>query len=105
LQKFLKYISNPKLSRANASRIFQMRVGHTPLNQYLHKFKKVDSPCCPACNHHNKMVEHFLLYCPNYAHERCLINSQNRGSIPKLMKLLSSNKDADTTVNIHGSNG
>jgi hypothetical protein len=25
---------------------------------------------CPACPEQNKTVEHFLLHCPGYAHER-----------------------------------
>jgi hypothetical protein len=91
-QKYLKYISNLELSRANASRIFQLRVGHVPLNQYLYKFKKVDSPCCPACGHPNEMTEHFLLLCLKYKHKRWPIINQNRGSLPKLAKILTSPK-------------
>jgi ribonuclease HI len=91
-QKYLKHISNPRLSRTNASRIFQMRVGHMPLNYYLHKFKRVDSPCCLACRHPSETVEHFLLHCLKYAHKRWPIINQNRGSVPKLTKLLTSAK-------------
>jgi ribonuclease HI len=91
-QKYLKHISNPGLSRVNASRVFQMRVGHMPLNYYLHKFKRVDSPHCPACRHPSKTVEHFLLHCPKYMHEQWPIISQNHGSVPKLAKLLTSAK-------------
>jgi hypothetical protein len=95
LQKYLKYVSNPELSRCNASRIFQLRVGHAPLNQYLFKFKRVksvDSPCCPACRHPKETVEHFLIYCPKYAHERWPILNRNNGNVPKLSKLLTSTK-------------
>ena len=91
-QKFLKYISCEGISRQSASRIFQLRVGHVPLNQYLHRFKLIDSPCCPACGHPNETAEHFLLQCPKYAHERWPLLNQNRGSAPKLKKLLSSPK-------------
>jgi hypothetical protein len=91
-QKFLKYISNPDISRVNASHIFQLRVGHAPLNQYLYKFKRVNNPRCPACGHTNETVEHFLLYCPNYTHKRWPIINQNRGSVPKLVKILTSTK-------------
>jgi len=35
--KFLKAISNPKLLRAAASRIVQLRLAHTPLNSYLQR--------------------------------------------------------------------
>ncbi|KAN0133622.1 hypothetical protein V8E53_008569 [Lactarius tabidus] len=91
-QKYLKYISNPELSRTNASHIFQLRVGHVPLNQYLYKFKKVNSPRCPACSHPNETVEPFILYCPKYAHEQWPILSQNQGNVPKLAKVLTSIK-------------
>ena len=63
-QKFLKYISCEGISRKSASRIFQLRVGHVPLNQYLYRFKQTDSPCCLACRHPNETAEHFLLQCP-----------------------------------------
>jgi hypothetical protein len=67
-------------------------VGHAPLNQYLYKFKKVDSLRCPACGHPNKTTDHFLLLCPKYEHERWPIISQNWGSLPKLTKILTSPK-------------
>ena len=91
-QTFLKYISSKKISRKTASRIFQLRVGHIPLNQYLHQFKRVNSPHCPACGHPEETTEHFLLQCPIYAHERWLLLNQASGSTPKLKKLLTSQK-------------
>ena len=39
-QKYLKYISSEEISRKTASLIFQLRVGHAPINQYLFRFKK-----------------------------------------------------------------
>ena len=68
--KFLKLISNPDLSRKGASWLFQLRSGHLPLNAYLHRFKRAASARCPACGHHKETTQHFLLDCPNYAHER-----------------------------------
>ena len=61
-QKYLSYISIKDISRKTASRIFQLRVGHAPLNLYLHRFKRVDNPRCPACGHPKETPEHFLLY-------------------------------------------
>lgn len=43
---------------------------HAPLIAYIHKFKLVDKPRCPACGDANETVQHFLLSCPGYAHER-----------------------------------
>ena len=67
---FLKRISNPGLSRKLASLIAQLAISHVPLNAYLHKFKLVDKPRCPACGDDNETVAHYLLSCPGYAHER-----------------------------------
>jgi hypothetical protein len=69
-KKFLEAISNPKLPRKASSLISQLRISHVPLNAYLHRFKCVDKPQCPACGHPNETVEHFILHCPAYAHER-----------------------------------
>jgi hypothetical protein len=92
LQKFLAYISNQEISRKNASRVFQLRVGHSPLNQYLHRFKRVDNSRCPACGHPKETVEHFLLHCPSYDHERWPIRNTLGGNLPKLARLLTSKK-------------
>ena len=67
---FLKRISNPDLSCKLASLIAQLAISHIPLNTYLHKFKLVDKPQCPACGNENETVAHYLLSCPGYAHER-----------------------------------
>jgi len=68
--KFLNAISNPKLTRAAASKIAQLRLRHAPLNGYLKRIRKVDNARCPACGDEEESIEHFLLKCPNYAHER-----------------------------------
>ena len=91
-QKYLKDISTPGISRDLASRIFQLRVGHVPLNYYLHKFKRVDNPRCPACGHPEETVEHYLIQCPKYAHKRWPLRNRFRGGIPKLSKLLTNPK-------------
>ena len=67
--KFIKLISDDKLSRNDASRIFQLRTGHVPLNAYLERFKRVDSAGCPACGHPKEDTQHFLFDCPAYGHE------------------------------------
>jgi hypothetical protein len=70
LSKFLKTISNPKLSRTAASTITQFRLSHTPLNSYLKRIRKVDNARCPACGEDEESIEHFLLRRPSYAYER-----------------------------------
>jgi ribonuclease HI len=91
-QNYLKYICSQNISRAAASRIFQLRVGHIPLNQYLHRFKRVDNPRCPACGHPNETVEHYLVYCPKYAHERWPLLRRLGNTTPKVIKLLTNRK-------------
>ena len=68
--RFLNAISNPKLTRIAASRIAQLRLRHAPLNGYLKRIRKVDNARCPACGDEEESIEHFLLKCPSYAHER-----------------------------------
>lgn len=92
LQKYLNYISTPGISRDMASRVFQLRVGHAPLNHYLHKFKRVNSPHCLVCRHPKETVKHYLIYCPKYAHECWPLCNRFRGGLPKLSKLLTSPK-------------
>jgi hypothetical protein len=98
-QKFLKLISNKRISRKAASIIFQLRVGHAPLNQYLYRFKKVDNPQCPACSHPEETAVHFLLQCPKYNHERWPIINRQRGRLPKFMQILSCPKLIGLLVN------
>ena len=63
-QKYLKFISNGNILRKTASIVFQLRVGHAPLNEYLHRFKNVNSLHCPACSHPKETPEHYLLNAP-----------------------------------------
>jgi len=83
--KFLKTISNPKLSRAAASRIAQLRLRHIPLNSYLHKFRRTDKANCPACGHERETVAHYLLHCTKYNHERWALVEQARKRKKDLM--------------------
>ena len=84
--KFLRTISSPNLSRNEASKIAQLRLGHIPLNEYLHRFKRVDKANCPACGADVESITHFLLNCPMYAHERWALARQVR-SMRKNMTL------------------
>jgi len=69
-RKFLNAISHKELSRSDASRIAQFRLGHAPVNQYLKRIRRVDSARCPACGDEEETAEHFMLRCPAYAHKR-----------------------------------
>jgi hypothetical protein len=98
-QKYLKLVSTEGISRKAASMIFQLWVGHAPLNQYLFCFKKVNSPQCPACRHPKEMAEHFLLQCPKYDHERWPIIRRSMGKPPRFTKLLSCPELLGTLIN------
>ena len=76
---FLRSISNANISRRSASLITQLYIGHVPLNEYLNRFKKVDSSRCPACGARSETVQHFLLECPGYAHERWMLKKRFSG--------------------------
>jgi ribonuclease HI len=97
--KYLKLISKPGISRQTASLIFQLRVGHAPLNNYLHRFKKVDSPRCPACGEGKETVEHFIKRCPSYAHERWALMKHYRLSDPNMEDILSNPETIIPLVN------
>lgn len=58
------------LSRAQASILMQLRTGHIPLNYFLHKINKAESPVCPACQLADETVHHYLFDCPGFTYER-----------------------------------
>ena len=60
-------------SRAQASLIIQFRMGHVPLNTYLHRISKTDQPLCSFCERGNETVHHYLFDCTAWAHERWLL--------------------------------
>ena len=91
-QKYLALISDRRISRKMASLIFQLRCRHAPLNQYLFRFGKVDSDRCPACGTQPKTVEHFLLQCPKYAHERWPLPKKLNRVLPSTTEILSNEK-------------
>lgn len=88
-RKFVELISNKKLSRATASKMFQLRTGHIPLNAYLHRFKRKASANCPACGAERETPQHFLLECPAYAYERGKLKARRGSKEKKIAELLS----------------
>ena len=91
-KKFLTLTSVDSITRKRASLLFQLRVGHAPLNNYLHRFKKVDSARCPACGAQKETTEHFILRCPKYDHERWPLLQRIKDNSPKLENILSDAK-------------
>ena len=86
--KFIKLISNNRLSRLDTSRIFQLRTGHIPLNAYMECFKGVDSTRCPACRHPKESAQHYLFDCLAYKHERWALYKHCKVRDPKMKDIL-----------------
>jgi ribonuclease HI len=91
-KKFLLLTSDDRIPKQKSSLLFQLRVGHAPLNDYLFRFKKVESARCPACGNARESVDHFILKCPKYEHERWPLLRQARDLTPKLEHILSDPK-------------
>ena len=83
-------MATSQLTRAQASILMQLRTGHIPLNYFLHKIGKVDSPTCPMCWTTDETVHHYLLDCPGMAHERHSL-AQAMGRNSKSMRHLLGN--------------
>ena len=90
--KFIKLISNTKISRADTSKIFQLRSGHVPLNAYLFRSKRKESEQCPACGVQRETPQHFLLECPAYAYERWKLGPKKGELETKFTEILASKK-------------
>ena len=91
--KFIKLISNKKVHRETASRMYQINSGHVPLNAYLHRFKIKASAQCPACSAPNEMPQHFILECPAYKHERWKLKPKKGKTELRYEDLLSNKKN------------
>lgn len=74
--RFIKTISNAKLSREASSRIVQLWLWHIPLNSYLYKFQRTDKANCPACGADNETITHFHLDCTHYMFKRWALAQQ-----------------------------
>ena len=67
-RKFLNSIA--KLPRRFVSILTQLRTNHVPLQAYLHRFKRADSPTCQQCFSAPETVSHYLFFCNKYATQR-----------------------------------
>jgi hypothetical protein len=90
------YRSMPQ--RKACATLIQLRTGHCVLNNYLFRFKKVDSAECPQCGHANETVEHFLLECPHYWEERQVLRDEVGTRSMTLSGLLGDKKIVNATL-------
>ena len=100
-----------QLSRRQASILIQIRTGHLPLNNVLHRIKRTDTPYCPHCNNrYRETTLHFLFFCPHYETARRDMDNAtqriknplafllgNRKGIPHLLKYISDTKRLQAT--------
>ena len=84
---FAKLTNN--LHREQASLLFQLRVGHIPLDAYLYKIKKSNTPICANCHQHNEMVIHYILHCTKYKEARKSMFNEAGRDARDIGKLLS----------------
>jgi ribonuclease HI len=94
--KFTKTIDT--LPRRHSSLIFQLRTGHIPLNEYLHRIAKAPSARCPKCESYDESVHHFLLGCPEYAAHRATMRAEVGHHQCHIKYLLSERKGIRATL-------
>lgn len=66
---------HPGFKKLDSSLLMQLRTQHVPLNSYLHRFKRVDTPHCTACIKNNRIwvretLNHFLFECSTWRPQR-----------------------------------
>ena len=65
----------------------KMMSGTYPVNSYLHRIKKVDSPNCTHCNHGQvETLSHFLKICPRFHHARTAVHNKVRQELYQRLK-------------------
>lgn len=98
LKNFGKIVN--ELTRRQASILVQIRTGHFPLNDYLHKRKLTPLPLCRACNEHQReTITHLIKDCPAYRKQRLALKQANRGrSLADPISLLSNPKRAKAII-------
>ena len=77
------------LPRRQAALLIQLRSGHAPLNNHLHRIGKAESPLCPACHRKNESVHHYLIECREYDCHRNHMTAKLRRDARSLHTLLS----------------
>jgi len=66
--KFRKMTAS--MTRRQKSILIQLRTGHIPLQAYLHKIHKAETPICQQCHEEPETVSHYLRRCQKYKEQR-----------------------------------
>jgi ribonuclease HI len=101
--KFLEKTNS--LTRRQTSLLVQLRTGHLPLNQYLYRINRSDTPLCPTCKQERESVTHFLLDCPTYKRERYLMRLAVGPNSRNFQFLLGEKKGMEETLQFIGRTG
>ncbi|KAF8806354.1 hypothetical protein BYT27DRAFT_7102800 [Phlegmacium glaucopus] len=59
-----------RYSKRYTSILTQLRTQHAPLQAYLHRFKRAESPICQQCMSEPETTMHYLLLCTKFAGPR-----------------------------------
>ena len=108
---YLKFrAQQTKLSRAQASLLMQIRTSHIPLNSYLHRFGRSETPRCQTCHENNRgnreeTLKHYLFKCPTYRWERSEMDRKLGRDSRNLKALLSNTKGIKTLLKYIGQTG
>ena len=89
-------------NRSQASILTQLRVGHIPLNAYLHRIKQAASPDCLQCGVGSEMVHHFLFNCQAWRSERWAMDKVLRREVKSLQHILSHQEGAEELLRFIG---
>ena len=98
--KFQQLIAG--FNRSQASILTQLRVGHIPLNAYLHRIKQAASPNCLQCGVGSEMVHHFLFDCQAWKSEWWAMGKVLRHEAKSLQHILSHRAGAEELLRFIG---
>lgn len=77
------------LTCRQSSLLMWLRMKHSPLHNHLFHIKRHTSPFCASCPNKVETVKHYLIECPQYAHERALLEQNIRHATYNIPLLLS----------------
>lgn len=77
-----------RLPRRSASLLIQLRTEHVPLQTYLHRIKRADSPICEQCGIMPETVHRYLRECPAYEEQRKRLDGNAGEAVTQLRTLL-----------------
>jgi hypothetical protein len=85
--------------------LIQLQSGHIPINSYLRRIGKRDNDHCNNCKKKDgreipETVNHFILDCPAYRHERdSMMHKLGRSNTYKVSMLFSKEKNIHKLLN------